>query len=81
LSEIYPTVALAESTARIVAKTSLLRLVICRQELNADTVIAFSGIDDRNLTKQALLFFFLLLRDRGIPEATCIVVNVLASVW
>jgi hypothetical protein len=25
--------------------------------------------------------FLMLLRDRGIPEATCIVVNVLASVW
>jgi hypothetical protein len=35
------------------------------------------GIDDRNLTEQALpLFFSAALRDRGTLEAACIVANV-----
>ena len=54
---IYPTVSFRKHSASW--STFLLHLVICRQELNADNYfILFSGIDDKNRTKQALPLFF-----------------------
>ena len=48
---------------------------------NGDNIISFSGIDVEIEPSKTYRFSLMLLLDRGIPEATCIVVNVLAPVW
>jgi hypothetical protein len=53
---------------------------ICRQEFNADNHFIFLELTQKLNQAKLTAFFLMLLRDRGIPEATFIVVDVLEDV-